>query len=135
MRPFGKSTAEHILREIKALEGLCRDRVHANIVAVLKHGILDRGFYFLDMELCELSLDNYIQMSWTQMMKENVPHLTSSDLPPKTKTSHVWEIMEDITQGVAFIHQRGWIHRDLKPRNGLTNMIQAGLTNSTLCPL
>ena len=100
------------------MERLCEERVHENIVRVLKHGILDRGFHFLDMELCDLSLDDYIQRSWTPMMQENVPRLTSN-LTAKVLRFHVWEIMEDLTQGLAFVHQHGCIHRDLKPRNCL----------------
>jgi len=118
MWPLGNDAAEHISREIKAMERLGEERIHENIVRVLKHGVLDRGFYFLDMELCDLSLDNYIQRSFTPMMKENVPRLTSN-LTQKVLRSHVWEIMEDLTCGLTFVHQHGCIHRDLKPRNGL----------------
>ena len=127
---FALGRAEHILREIRAVESLCRDGVHSNIVPVLRHGELDRDFYFIDMVLCDLSLENYIQKSWTPKMRNEVPKYTMV-VTPRTACSHAWEIMEDIMKGLKFVHEHGHIHRDLKPRNGPSGFCYR-LTDSTL---
>ena len=109
---------EDIEREIRVVQALCLPQPHRNIVAVLDHGQLERGFYYLDMELCDLSLDNYINKPPTPTMQNDVPHLMSGHIPARTKMSHIWDIMEDVSDGTAFIHAHGHAHRDLKPSNG-----------------
>jgi serine/threonine protein kinase len=69
------------------------------------------------MELCDFTLNNYIQRSFKPRMVVKVPRLTDPELTSRARISHVWEIMEDVTKGVAFVHQNGYTHRDLKPRN------------------
>jgi len=57
-------------------------------------------------------------------MVENVPHFTNrGELGPVIRAAQIWNIMADISSGVAFIHSRGEIHRDLKPRNGIFLMM------------
>ena len=41
------------------------------------------------------------------------------ELPPRMRLGQVWDIMEDITRAVAFMHDDHEIHRDLKPSNGM----------------
>ena len=41
----------------------------------------------------------------------------TSDVPSRTKLSFVLDLMQDVTNGVVFIHSEGEIQRDLKPRN------------------
>jgi serine/threonine protein kinase len=70
----------------------------------------DSPYYFIDMELCDKSLDQYISdfhsTPDTNALKED------------TATS-IWNIMKDVTDGVSFIHSQSEIHRDLKPQNGI----------------
>jgi serine/threonine protein kinase len=35
--------------------------------------------------------------------------------------TQIWDVMEDLTKGVAFIHSQGHVHRDLKPRNSISS--------------
>jgi len=48
-----------------------------------------------------------------------VPNFANRDaLGPLAKLSQIYTIMVDISNGVAFIHGCGYIHRDLSPKNG-----------------
>jgi serine/threonine protein kinase len=119
IRPFGDITVGDVENEIRAAEKLCKPGAHRNIVAVTEHGKFHPGYYFLDMELCDLSLENYIQRRWTPLMEEKVPYFTA-EIPSRMRMAHIWDVMEDVTRGVTFIHQHKEIHRDLKPRNSMT---------------
>lgn len=85
----------------------------------MKHGKFPPSYYFLDMELCDLSLETYIERKWTPAMVEKVPYFTA-ELPSRMRMAQTWDIMEDLTRGVAFIHQHKEVHRDLKPRNSIS---------------
>lgn len=109
------------MNEIRAVAKLCLSGCDDHIVTVLRHGPLANSSYvYLDMELCDLNLDQYIRKDWDPGMEEKVPHFTNRDeLGPVIKAAQIWNIMADISSGVAFIHSRAEIHRDLKPRNGM----------------
>jgi len=73
------------------------------------------------MELCHSTLQGYID--GTRIKGSNSPDdkdpimATSGRIRPQMP--HVWEIMEQITCGVEFIHSLDWVHRDLKPQNSM----------------
>lgn len=105
---------EDIQQELRAVDSLCRYEPHRNIVAVTKYGRLDFGsFYFLDTELCDLNLDNYIYRQWTSTMHQDVTYFTTEP-SSHMRMGHIWKIMEDVNNGVAFIHQRKQIHETTK---------------------
>src|SRR5271170_3279319 len=96
--------------EIRAVVKLCKPGAHENIVAVLGHGLLRNSmFYFFDMELCDYNLDSYIQRSprdsgqdWHDMSVSNW----------NKKMSSICGIMNQISNGLVYIHSCGEIHRD-----------------------
>ena len=82
---------------------------HSNIITVFSHGEFPNGSYaFIDMELCDLSLDEYIKSKWSVSPVEGPP-----------KEYQIWNVMEQIASGLSFIHKNNEIHRDLKPSNGM----------------
>jgi serine/threonine protein kinase len=83
--------------EQRAVVKLCQDS-HKNLVAILGLGKFDSSHYYIDMELCQSDLEQYIQTS-------------------NVEIDRIWGIMRDISDGVAFIHSHNEVHRDLKPRN------------------
>src|SRR5271155_1500029 len=89
-------TGDVIENEQRAVWKLCRDS-NRHLIAVLGLGIID-SHYFIDMELCDKNLEQYIQTS-------------------NVDIEGIWAIMRDVTDGVAFIHSHKEVHRDLKPRN------------------
>ena len=65
------------------------------------------------MELCEISLENYIQgrtvdglVDWNTIRIRNEVH------------EHAYKIMQQILNGMIYIHCRHEVHRDLSPNNG-----------------
>jgi serine/threonine protein kinase len=103
---------------MRAVSKLCMTaKTHKNIVSVFAYGKLSHFVYHIDMELCDLNLERWIYQKWDENTAKKLPHLTV-ELPPRMRLGQVWDIMEDITRAVAFIHDEHEIHRDLKPSNG-----------------
>lgn len=98
-------THADIMNEVRAIDKLCKQR-HENIVAVLCHGWLNSSYYFFDMELCSINLEQYV--SGTE----------GGSLFQKYDSQKVVDIITQITSGLDFIHFQAEVHRDLKPRNG-----------------
>lgn len=73
---------------------------HTNIVQLLEDGVVGNMFYFM-MEYCEAGNAN-------QLRRKRGGKIPLAEALP---------IMKQILQGLSFIHERGYIHRDLKPDN------------------
>jgi serine/threonine protein kinase len=74
---------------------------HRNIVTVFDYGeFADLTHAFIDMELCDMNLDEYNKASWTVALI----HMGSEH---KTRT---WKITSEIASGLQFIHEQGEIH-------------------------
>jgi len=100
--------------EVRAINKLCKSK-HSNIVQALDYGRLqaDGVFYFIDMELCEISLEKYIQgetinslINWNTVRIHN------------EVDEHAYTIMQQILNGMIYIHCLNEVHRDLSPSNG-----------------
>jgi len=119
IRLGGHISENDIKNEMRAVAKLCMTaKTHKNIVSVFEYGQLSSFLYFIDMELCDLNLEQWIYRAWDDDTPKKFPHLTV-ELSARARIGHVWDIMEDITRAVAFIHKECEIHRDLKPSNGL----------------
>ena len=103
--------------EIRAIKKLyTTSKMNRHIIEVFGIGrTADNMFTFIDMQLCDLSLDQYMKSIKTV----NVVHAYSSHF----SELQIWNIMIQIANGIAFIHSKGEIHRDIKPQNSviLTN--------------
>jgi serine/threonine protein kinase len=107
-----------IENEATAIEAVMSEGGHQNIVTVLKHGWLDGSVYFIDMELCDYSLEGYIQQERRRVATRET--LDGNDfLDSKERVSEMWSIMSQITSGLVYIHSKSQVHRDLKPSNGI----------------
>lgn len=102
---------------MRAINKIC-EKEHPNIVAVFKFGELcDTSHYFIDMELCDLNLAEYIHRQTPPNPLESIPSFIK-DGPPPFRAQQIWNIMKQIANGVMYIHGLKQVHRDLKPANG-----------------
>jgi hypothetical protein len=102
----GKSAVQN---ELRAIAKLCKHG-HRNIIHVIAiSDSLDSPYAFIDMELCDLNLEEYIKCNWT--MIETAHQMAAREL-------EIWNIAKQIVNGLVFIHGQKEVHRDLKPRNG-----------------
>jgi len=99
-------------KEVDAIKKLCGLGTHINIVQVFNHGLMSNpALYFIDMELCHLTLHNFIH--------QNAPlGGPSPDCFTGGSVTQIWDVMSQITSGVEYVHREGQVHRDIKPKNG-----------------
>jgi serine/threonine protein kinase len=103
---YDNRTAKNELRAIAKLA----PRNHRNIITFLDHGtFVDLTYSFIDMELCTMTLDEYNKATWV------VAQVQKTSIEREHRTG---VIMCHIASGLAFIHDHGEIHRDIKPTNG-----------------
>lgn len=115
---MGRIPKDEIEQEIKALKKLCRTG-HRNLVSVLSLGELPNSYlFFIDMELCQLSLQDYLYDPSTSKTDQPVPRFIT-DAPPPFRAQQIWQIIYDIANGVHFIHTSKMVHRDIKPSNSI----------------
>ncbi|XP_030631445.1 eukaryotic translation initiation factor 2-alpha kinase 1 isoform X2 [Chanos chanos] len=73
---------------------------------------------YIQMQLCEQSLKDWIQER-NSRPKEELAVSTGPYLTPDSEQA--LNILKNILEGVEYIHSRGIMHRDLKPRNIFLN--------------
>lgn len=132
MRRFSGITQTDVDNEFRAVKKLCLSS-HPNIVQIYQLGLLKKNepLYFIDMELCDFTLEHYLRGA------ETVSHVDSLDTirseGPARLADEIYSIAEDITNGLIFIHGLGEVHRDLSPQNGSSRIVTINLTwRSTL---
>jgi len=94
--PVNSSAKEQFLREIEVTRAL----QHPHIVRFLGYGGQDSTFYFL-LEYCEGG-------TLAQLMQQRGGRLTLAEAGP---------ILRQALEGLTYIHEQGFVHRDLKPQN------------------
>lgn len=107
-----------IQKEVEAIEKLCGVDTHGNIVQVLKHGLLSNPiFYFIDMQLCDLNLHDYIHKGTDMKLPACLPKFNRGE--GVEGGLQIWTVMHQISSGVEYIHRQHQVHRDIKPANGI----------------
>jgi hypothetical protein len=139
IRRFGAITQADIENEARIMSTLSANGGHRNIVGVLKHGWMEnsRNLYFIDMELCDVNLADYIHYLrgvWPSVfdmetIKTKTPVYVDKDCSWSTRTHNVFIIGRHIAEGLEFIHSMHYVHRDLKPCNG-TQLPRFSMINS-----
>jgi serine/threonine protein kinase len=104
-------------KEVRAVQRLCGVGTHINIVQVLNHRLLwNHPYYSIDMELCDMSLDDYLHPKSTRGPSNSLPYYVKGG--GTDSMVQMWTIMSQIAGGVEYIHGEHQIHRDIKPGNG-----------------
>jgi serine/threonine protein kinase len=124
IRPLANYEEADIQNETRIVETLGMGEGHKNIVQVFSHGRLPKTpCYYIDMELCDFTLNNYILEDWEKNQRDKIPetfiHQSPNNLIPNAR-----QIMIDIAEGVIFIHSHGLVHRDLKPANSTVSIVE-----------
>ena len=96
-------TDEDIEKEVKAIDTIC-SAGHRNIVQILRHGWFNSGFYyFIDMELCALNLDDYIyrKQEYSHRASElaNEPTFVVETSSAHSKLRNIWTIITHVHRG------------------------------------
>jgi len=112
---------ELLQKEVRAIKRLCGPGAHANIVQVLDHGQLSNiPYYFIDMDLCDLNLHDYIHRETSPEPSESMPCFIRG--AGSSSSLQIWVVMSQIAAGVEYIHRKGHVHRDIKPANGAASL-------------
>jgi serine/threonine protein kinase len=118
----------NITNELSAIKKICMaEHTHKNIVSVFNCGQLLHFWYFIDMELCDLNLERWIYRTWDVATAKKLPFFTK-EVSSQVKMRQTWDIMQDVSEAVSFIHSEGLIHRDLKPSNSKGTLLEPRLT-------
>jgi serine/threonine protein kinase len=102
--------------EAKAIALLCTKR-HPNIIEVIDHGRLSFDYY-IDMELCDTSLADLLRREPRKRGMENW-YLQWPIENFDDRLFFILAVMQELSNGLYFIHAHGRVHRDIKPENGI----------------
>jgi len=101
---------------------------HENVVQIIGTGWLSErfGLYFIDMDLFIFNLEAYIHSKTTRF-----PCRIFRSKPSRLET------LRQVVCGLAYIHERGEIHGNLKPTNstalGVTHLISVLFSSASRC--
>jgi serine/threonine protein kinase len=96
--------------EVRAIGKLCHGG-HKHIILRVAN-FPDHSYAYIDMEICDFNLEAFNKSNWNSIQK-TCPILQA----PGCLSLDILNIMKQIANGLTYIHSRGEIHRELKPRN------------------
>jgi serine/threonine protein kinase len=149
IRAIGHVTPEDIENE-RRFVALLREAGHPNIIHILDHGTLGNwagsNDYFIDMERCDVTLKDYVDYVHDRVTADSSPvpvdrivllYPTNAAFVLKNcklldKVKNICTIGVHIASGLDFLHAQNYVHRDLKPGNGISLIRHADLLSSAL---
>src|SRR5579862_4236523 len=87
--------------------------------------------YFIDMEICSRNLDEYIRAKGRGILS-CVLGCAEELSGALEELKIVLNILQHITSGLTFLHEKGEVHRDLKPKNGTQDKLLFSLCCSII---
>lgn len=124
-------TRTDIENEARLMSSLLEIGGHINIVTILWHGWVKSpyNFYFIDMELCDFTLHDYIGYNCGRKItlfdintaKSLHPVVVDRGCHITTRMQNMWTIGMQIARGLEFLHDQNCVHRDLKPQNSIAS--------------
>ena len=140
IRLAGKVSDRDIRNEAHIVSSIQESGGHENIIRILDHGWLKRSVnvYFIDMELCDFTLDDYIRTMNSNESSFDIDQrnsftfaLVSKNCSLPEKWLNTWTIGSHIARGLEFMHTQNQVHRDLKPGNSMDRFIS--FANIDMC--
>ena len=105
IRVFGTTNETDITNELRALEKICT-KAHPNVIEVFQHNwLLPQSMYYIDMELCDLSLYDFIHQKTPLGEPESSAYFTIGD------SVQIWNVMSQIASGLEYVHSQGQVQR------------------------
>jgi len=80
-----------------------------------------------------MNLEDFLYRDISFAIERGLPHFIRNWVPP-FKAIQVWNIVNQITSGVEFIHKHEEVHRDLKPSNGMLFLLARLIGSSPFLP-
>jgi serine/threonine protein kinase len=118
-------TLETVEHEVQVMKKLCGPNTHINIIQLLNDGPLPGSlYYFIDMEVCDLTLKAYIQRATLPRPSDSLPYFVR-DAGVDVTVLQVWNIMRQIASGIEYIHSQDHVHRDIKPANSMSSTLKS----------
>jgi len=88
---------------------------HPNMIQYIADGsVVSDSVYFIDMELCDINLRQYIDGALNVTGVHGLP-VWQNDNPD---IFLITAILQQLLSGLAFMQKEDKVHRDLDPRNG-----------------
>jgi serine/threonine protein kinase len=111
----GDYERQQVESEVKAVTALCK-QFHRNVVYISDHGLLDDVTYFIDMDLCDFNLSEFLRGDKVKPDDWFI-HWPIEDYGDRLFFIVVF--LQEIANGLYFIHGHDYVHRDLKPENSI----------------
>jgi len=127
VRVIGQISRADLENEARNIATLTKIGIHNNIITIMDHGWI-KDYYFIDMELCDLTLNDYIQYFKAEsglltfdVESSASPVFVQKNCSALMRMINIWTIGIHVARGIDFLHKHDQVHRDLKPRNGMTS--------------
>src|SRR5271170_3907673 len=128
---MGQVSKEDIENEARVVSSLMKIGGHENIITIITHDWLPlSSYYYIDMELCDLTLHDYINYlakrkpAPFEISSKISPVFVTVDPPVSMRVYNMWTVGSHIARGLEFMHEQDHVHRDLTPRNGTIDRVQ-----------
>jgi serine/threonine protein kinase len=114
----GTNDQKIMKREVEALVVLCKES-HENIIELLGHHSSNDSIQIIDFELCEMSLRDWLDLDRSEVRKQ---WWLSAPIDDADQKFFIVAIMQQLLNGLYFIHAHNQVHRDLTPQNGTLDL-------------